>query len=371
MLYLHIPYCRHKCTYCGFYSVAGHRDMEAYVTSLCSEIAARSTGKPLKTVYFGGGTPSLLSLGQLERVTEAICAGFDTDSVEEATIEMNPDNMCREYLDGIASLHFFNRISIGVQSFSDSELKMLNRVHSSRQAVDAINNAADAGFDNLSVDLMMGLPNPGSVGLQYSLERLGELLPMGVIKHLSCYELTVEPGTILERQLKMGRLQLPEDEEVAAQYDTLRNWCAANGFEQYEVSNYSRPGWRSLHNSRYWNRTPYIGVGAAAHSFDGERRRWNLADIASYIDGAGKGSVPFEEELLTEDDAYNEYIMTALRTVEGIEKSAVPAGRMGYLSERIEPFVRKGLITDTPTHYVPTADALLQADGIAATLFCG
>ena len=176
---------------------------------------------------------------------------------------------------------------------------------------------------------------------------------------------------MLHQLIGQGRV-VPCDEDTSlSHYQALLRWAAGHDFHQYEISNFARPGYTAVHNSRYWNRTPYIGVGAAAHSFDGERRRWNLADIASYIDGAGKGSVPFEEELLTEDDAYNEYIMTALRTVEGIEKSAVPAGRMGYLSERIEPFVRKGLITDTPTHYVPTADALLLADGIAATLFCG
>ena len=369
MLYIHIPYCHHKCTYCGFYSVAGHRNVDAYVDALCTELKMRATGKMLKTIYFGGGTPSLLSVAQLELIIDVIRSSYDISSVEEVTIEANPENLVPEYLDGLASLHFFNRISIGIQSFDDGELKMLNRVHSSRQAFDAVRNAAAAGFDNVSVDLIMGLPYPQCVGLQHSLDCLETLLPLGVVKHLSSYELTVEPGSILEKQLEIGRVYLPEDEEIASQYEELLVWCRKNGFEQYEVSNFCRRGWHSRHNSRYWNRTPYIGVGAAAHSFDGARRRWNVPDIERYIAGASGGEIPFEEECLTDDDAYNEYIMTSLRTVNGIDKSLVSKSRRDYLSKKIQPFVNKGFIVETNTHFRPSSQGLLQADGIAVSLF--
>ncbi len=343
--------------------------MDAYIEALCMELSQRADGKSLKTIYFGGGTPSLLSLGQLGRIVDVIRTSFDTSCVEEATIEANPENLTADYLKGLAELHFFNRISIGIQSFDDKELKMLNRVHGGRQAVEAVRNVAAAGFNNLSVDLMMGLPRPYSVGLQYSLDALKALLPLGVVKHLSCYELTVEQGTILEKQLDMGRLQMPEDEELASQYEMLARWCRKHDFEQYEVSNFSLPGWHSRHNSRYWNRTPYIGVGAAAHSFDGTKRRWNAPDIKQYIEGAKTGKVPFEEETLTADDAYNEYVMTSLRTTEGIAKTLVADDRLDYLHNKIQPFVSKNLIVETETHYRPTAEGIMRADGIAASLF--
>ena len=373
MLYIHIPYCHHKCTYCAFYSVARGRNVEEYVEALCVELALRRTDRPLRTVYFGGGTPTVLTIRQLERIVDTIRANYDLSQLEEATIEANPENLTPQYLEGLASMRFFNRLSIGIQSFDDGELKMLNRVHDSRQACDAIRNAAAAGFDNLSVDLMMGLPRPHSVGLQHSLECLSSLLPLGAVKHLSCYELTVEQGTMLDRQLKTGRLSMPEDDEVTEQYAALQEWCRANGFEQYEVSNFCRPGWHSRHNSRYWNRTPYTGIGAAAHSFDGRCRRWNVADIARYIDGANAGEIPFEEETLTQADACNEYIMTALRTARGIDKqmlaSLAPQGSEAALSKGLARFVGAGLLLESDTHYTPSPEGLLQADGIAASLF--
>ncbi len=373
MLYLHVPYCHHKCTYCAFYSVARGRNVDDYVDAVCNELKERRTDKPIQTVYFGGGTPTVLSVSQLERIVGTIRDNFDLSLMEEATIEANPENLVPDYLEGLAKMDFFNRISVGIQSFSDNELKMLDRVHTSRQAFEAIRNIADAGFNNVSVDLMMGLPHPHGVGLQYSLDCLDELMPLGVIKHLSCYELTVEPGTMLERQLKMKRLQICEDDELAFQYDCLMKWCGENGFEQYEVSNFCKPGFYSRHNSRYWDRTPYIGVGAAAHSFDGSRRRWNKADIEGYISGARKGSIPYGEETLTPANAFNEYIMTALRTVRGIDKSMLSslasASSLSDFQLNINKFVEIGLLTESETHYIPTHQGLLQADGIAASLF--
>lgn len=373
MLYIHIPYCHHKCTYCAFFSVARGRNVDEYIDAVCKELNERSTNNPVRTVYFGGGTPTVLSVNQLDRAVGVIRDNFDLSQLEEATIEANPENLVPEYLEGLAKMNFFNRISVGIQSFSDNELKMLNRAHTSTQAFNAVRNIADAGFDNVSIDLMMGLPHPYSVGIQHSLNRLDELLHLGVIKHLSCYELTVEPGTMLERQLKMKRLQICEDDELAFQYDCLMKWCGENGFEQYEVSNFCKPGFHSRHNSRYWNRTPYIGIGAAAHSFDGCCRRWNKADIEGYIRGADNGSIPYEKELLTPADAFNEYIMTALRTVRGIDKtmlaSLVSASCLSDFQLKIKKFISMRLVTESDTHYAPTPKGLLQADGIAASLF--
>lgn len=369
MLYVHIPYCHHKCTYCGFYSVAGHRDPEPYVDALCEELRARRADNPLKTIYFGGGTPTVLQLPQLAKLVCAIKENYDLSQLEETTIEANPENLTAEYLDGILELQFFNRLSIGIQSFDDKELRLLNRVHSSQQACEAVINAAQAGFDNISVDLIIGLPGQSADAWRRNLDALSELLSVNAVQHLSCYELTLEAGTILERQIEQGRVAMADDDTLAAQYDLLLRWCAANGFEQYEVSNFCRSGYYSRHNSRYWDRTPYIGVGAGAHSFDGESRRWNLPDIESYIEGAKVGNIPYEKEMLTDDDAYNEYVMTALRTAKGIDKSMVAEKYRPILSKRIQPFVAKGFIEETPISYRPTAAGLIRADGIAVSLF--
>ena len=343
--------------------------MDAYVDALCREIAQRHPAGALRTVYFGGGTPSLLSPDQLHRIVDAIRAHCDVSQLEEVTLEANPENLSRDYLEMLASEGFVNRLSIGVQSFHDDELRLLNRVHSCRQAMDAVAFAAEAGFRNVSVDLIMGLPGQTVARWDDNLHRLETLLPLEAVKHLSCYELTLEPGSILERQLQMGRVQMADESVLAAQYDALQQWCERFGFQQYEVSNYCLPGYHSRHNSRYWDRTPYVGVGAGAHSFDGNCRRWNLTDIAAYVAGAAEGEVPHDEERLSPKDAFNEYLMTALRTRRGVQKALVDVPFRGYLSEQMAHFVQAGLIEETDTAYRPTDKGLLQADGIAADLF--
>lgn len=343
--------------------------MDSYVEALCRELVVRRKGEPLKTVYLGGGTPSILSLAQLQRIVDTIRDNYDLSQLEEATIEANPEDLTMEYLEGLVSLDLFNRISIGIQSFSDSELHLLNRVHDGRQAVQAVGNAVAAGFDNVSVDLIMALPGQSVDNWKRNLDILSSMDRFDAVKHLSCYELTVEPGTMLERQIAMGRLQTADEEMATAQYQTLQTWCSSQGFVQYEVSNYCRQGFHSRHNSRYWDRTPYIGVGASAHSFDGLRRRWNVADVNSYVKSSMQGAVSCEEESLTAADAYNEYVMTALRTCKGIMKSLVAVEYRAFLKEKIARFVGSGLIVETPESYVPTQQGLLHADGIAAELF--
>jgi len=367
MLYLHIPYCHHKCTYCGFYSVARKRDLEPYVEALCRELSLRSVSKPLRTIYFGGGTPSLLSDSQLGRIIETIRSCYDLSVLEEATMEANPEDLTEIYLQKIAEMKFFNRLSIGIQSFDNSELRLLNRVHNGQQAESAIRLAAAAGFQNVNVDLIMGLPGQSLSSWQQNLDRLSSLLPLGAIQHLSCYELTIEQGTMLERQLQSGRLTLCDEETLGAQYEALLNWCDYHGFVRYEVSNFCRPGHHSRHNSRYWNRTPYIGVGAAAHSFDGQHRRWNIANTAQYI--ASDGDPAYEEETLSSADAYNEMVMTALRTPRGIQKESVLPVFQEHLQQTITPFIHAGLIVESNTAYQPTAEGIMHADGIAAELF--
>ena len=367
MLYLHIPYCHRKCTYCAFYSTVTASGTQAYVDALCLELKRRShcMEHPLRTVYFGGGTPSLLPVGQLAQVVDAIRNHYDTTALEEVTIEAYPEDLTPAYLADLRGLAFFNRVSIGVQSFHDDDLRLLNRRHDFRQAFDALENTVAAGFEHLSVDLIYGLPGQSVEDWLDNLSRLNDS-PVG---HLSAYALTVEEGTMLQSQIEQGRV-VPCDEAMQlSHYHALLQWVEAHGFHQYEISNFARPGHRAVHNSRYWNRTPYLGVGAAAHSFDGLYRRWNVADVKRYVDSVMAGPIDHDEEELGLKDAHNEYLMTALRTVEGIDKRLVAPPFAARLQHDIQRFVTNGLICDTPTHYRPTPEGLLHADGIAADLF--
>lgn len=349
MLYLHIPYCHRKCTYCAFYSTVTKGGTQAYVDALCTELRRRShcMEHPLLTVYFGGGTPTLLPVPQLAQIVDTIRNSYDTSALEEVTIEANPEDLTPAYLADLRRLGFFNRVSIGVQSFRDADLRLLNRRHDSRQAQEALENAAAAGFSNLSVDLIYGLPGQSVDDWLDNLSRLNDI-PVG---HLSAYALTVEEGTMLQSQIEQGRV-VPCDEAMQlSHYHALLQWAETHGFHQYEISNFARPGHRAVHNSRYWNRTPYLGVGAAAHSFDGLYRRWNVADVQRYVDSVMAGPIDHDEEELGLKDAHNEYLMTALRTVEGIDKRLVAPPFAARLQHDIQRFVTNGLICDTPTHY--------------------
>lgn len=367
MLYLHIPYCHRKCTYCAFYSAVTAADKQAYVDALCEELRRRrhELPHPLRTVYFGGGTPSLLTLAQLEQLADAVRTYFDASRLEEVTLEANPEDLTPGYLRRLQSLRFFNRLSIGVQSFSDADLRLLNRRHTAADALRAVRDAAEAGFDNLSLDLIYALPGQSLDAWRRNLEQLGSL----PLRHLSAYALTVEEGTMLARQIRSGRAEAPGEEQQLSHYRALLQWAQRCGFEQYEISSFALPGFRSRHNSRYWDRTPYLGAGAAAHSFDGSRRRWNVADADRYVASIGRGPVEHDEEELTLRDAHNEYLMTALRTTDGISKALVAEPFAERLAEAVRPYVEAGLLLDTPTHYRPTAQGLLRADGIAADLF--
>lgn len=369
MIYLHIPFCHRKCTYCAFYSrvTGGGDSVTRYVSALCRELEQRSYAMKgsVKTIYFGGGTPSILSPDQLGRIVDILRINYDLSALEEVTIEANPEDLTPQYLDALRALELFDRLSIGVQSFHDHDLRTLNRRHTAQQAVEAVRSAQSAGFRNISVDLIYGLPGQSTEAWRDNLARVAEL----AVTHLSAYALTVEEGTILATQIGQGRVRLATDETMAEHYSALLDWTTTHGFEQYEISNFCQPGHHARHNSRYWNRTPYLGVGAAAHSFDGEYRRWNVADVAQYCSLLETSHVPHEEEQLTLRDAHNEYVMTALRTTEGIDKSLVPLPFAKSLAAKIQKYVSAGLVTDTGTHYRPTPDGLLHADGIASDLF--
>ena len=346
MIYVHVPFCHRKCTYCAFYSKveSGTWKVESYVDALLQEMEVRKgeQAHPIRTVYFGGGTPSILPIEQLTRIVAGLRRCFDLSQVEEMTLEANPEDLKPEYLSALRELGF-NRLSIGIQSFDDRVLRMLNRRHTAAQAITAVENARTAGFDNISVDFIFGLPEISTFNFQLST----------LVTHVSAYALTVEPGTALAVQVEQGRVTLPDEDEVVRQYHELHRLFEAAGFRQYEVSNYARPGYESKHNSRYWDRTPYLGLGPAAHSFDGKRRRWNNPD----------GS--WSQETLTATDAYNELLMTALRTVRGLPAAAVPEGE----KKKLQPYLDCSWLVLQDGIYRPTVEGLLHADGMAASLF--
>ena len=325
MIYIHVPFCHRKCTYCAFYSrpvAGGQLSVASYVDALLLEMERRcgEQAHPIKTVYFGGGTPSILPIAELSRIVDGLRRWFDLSQLEETTIECNPEDLTPDYLSALRDLGFFNRLSIGIQSLDDEVLRLIGRRHTAAQALAAVEQAHKAGFHNISVDFIYGIK---PIRALMPLGTLGALMPL--ISHMSAYSLTVEPGTALAVQVGQGRVVLPNDEEVVLQYHTLHDALEEAGFRQYEVSNYARPGFESRHNSRYWDRTPYLGLGPGAHSFDGKRRMWNNPD----------GTVG--EEPLTEADAYNEMLMTALRTTRGLPLPSVPEGQKERLRLGMQP----------------------------------
>lgn len=362
MIYIHVPFCHRKCTYCAFYSkvAKGQVSIGSYVDALLAEMEQRKgeQAHPIRTVYFGGGTPSILPIAELARIIDGLHRCFDLSQLEEMTIEANPEDLLPQYLVDMSKLGF-NRISIGIQSLDDKILRLLNRRHTAQQALDAIHNSHAAGFDNISVDFIYGITD-------------GQVMPevFEGVTHVSAYALTVEQGTALAVQVERGMVQLPDEDEVVRQYHALHRRLTKAGFHQYEVSNYARPGYESKHNSRYWDRTPYLGLGPAAHSFDGQHRRWNVSDVEKYI-SCQPGRTCHEEETLSETDAYNELLMTSLRTTRGLPLTAVPKGQKERLHRLMQPYINCGWIVLNNGHYSPTEEGLLHADGIAADLFIG
>ncbi len=353
MIYIHVPFCHRKCTYCAFFSKVESAKwrVESYVDAIIEEMWRRrgEQDHPIKTVYFGGGTPSILTINELERIVKNMHECFDLSQVEEVTLEANPEDLTIEYLYGLKDLHFVNRLSIGIQSLDDTVLRMIGRRHTAQQAIVAVENAHKAGFHNISVDFIFGITSSSSI--------ISSTGILSFASHVSAYALTVEPGTALSVQVGQGRVVLPDEDEVVRQYHAMCSLLEENGFEQYEVSNFARHGFESKHNSRYWNRTPYLGLGPGAHSFDGSHRRWNKPD----------GS--YEEETLTKTDAFNELVMTSLRTVRGLDVNRVPEEYKKRLYMKMQPYINCGWISLREGVYQPTREGLLHADGMAAELF--
>ncbi|MBQ8336462.1 MAG: radical SAM family heme chaperone HemW [Bacteroidaceae bacterium] len=315
-IYIHIPFCKQRCNYCAFFSSTLFGMRQRYVDALCNELRQRRgyAGKEaIGTIYFGGGTPSTLSTEQLRQIFATIAETYEIEENAEITIECNPDDLAPEFLEELRSLPF-NRISMGIQSFNDTQLRRLGRRHNAEKAREAVRNARNAGYDNISIDLMFALPGSTAAEWQHDLENAIELRP----DHLSAYNLMYEEGTPLYRSLMKGEIAELSEEENAEQFQMLIRSMKEAGYRHYEISNFAMPGKESRHNSSYWNDTPYIGCGAAAHSYDGTSRQWNIADIREYIKGIENGEPNCEIEYLSEEEQYNDAVLTRLRTADGI-----------------------------------------------------
>ena len=366
-LYLHIPFCSRRCFYCDFFSSTDNEKRGLYIAALCCEIDERKgylADNCLSTIYFGGGTPSLLSAAEFEAVFATIARCFAVDADAEITLEANPDDLSEEYLSQLRQLPF-NRISLGIQSFNDDDLKRLNRRHSACQAKSAMRRCREAGFDNISIDLMYGLPGQSVDDWERNIEEAIALNP----EHISAYSLTYEEGTELHRRLKSGRVKAADDETSRLFYDLLADRLEAEGYLHYEISNFAKPGFVSRHNSSYWKGIGYLGVGAAAHSYSGESRQWNVASLAGYL----SGHCVEEVEMLDTDARYNDYLITRLRTAWGVDADEIAAlfgsTRRDSFCKTAESYLATGLLVQSGVNYRLTRDGFFISDGIIADFF--
>jgi len=370
-IYLHIPYCRHKCNYCNFYSLASNKYREELLPALRKEIALQQyylEGEPVETIYFGGGTPSLLKQDELESLIAGIHKYFSITASAEVTLEANPDDLNFSKLNELKKAGV-NRLSIGVQSFIDKDLRFLERRHSGSQARDCITRAQDAGFSNLSIDLIYGIPTLESKGWESNLQLATE----SGIPHISAYALTVEEKTPLSLHIQLGKLPGIEDERQLEHFNLLTASLPESGYEHYEISNFCKPGMYSKHNTSYWQGKKYLGIGPSAHSYNGSSRQWNVANLGLYISAMSKGEVLFEKEILTTAQRYNEYVMTSLRTMWGCDLDLIRAKfGAGFLAQALSDarqFLENGMLVQRAQVLHLTDKGLFHADGIASAFF--
>ena len=316
-IYIHIPFCKQRCTYCDFYTEVAPQFIPTFINSVVKELHIRKeylSDAPIDTIYFGGGTPSILNFDQFKAIFDVIYKLFTIADHPEITFEANPDDLTLEFLTSMQALPF-NRLSLGIQSFDDMDLKRINRRHTSMQAVKAVKDAQAAGFDNISIDLIYGLPFQTTTSWERQLDMALKLN----IQHLSAYGLTYEEGTVLWKQREKGEIESVDEVEMNRMYLLLLDKVKEKGFEAYEISNFALPGFRSRHNSSYWKQEPYLGVGPSAHSYDLISRQWNVSSIKEYIKAIDTNSGLFEREILSLYDRYNDFVMVSLRTSDGLD----------------------------------------------------
>ena len=376
-IYIHIPFCKQACHYCNFHFSTSMKYKSEIINAILKEIELQKNylaNKNIKTIYFGGGTPSLLNERELNLFFEKINQLFHIEKDAEITLEANPDDLTLEKLRQLKSTPI-NRLSIGVQSFAEIDLKSMNRAHNVKEAESCIQNAQSLGFNNLTVDLIYGSPSTSNEQWRRNVQKLFDF----EIPHLSCYCLTIEPGTALDHFVKRGKAQPVDYEKSAHQFDVLMQMMESNDYHHYEISNFAKPGNYARHNSNYWSGVSYLGVGQSAHSFNGKSRQWNIANNALYLKAIDfdknnineKGS-RFEVEILSLKQQYNEYIMTALRTMWGCNLGKIRTWGDDfekYFLKSSEVFLKNGTLKQDRGSFVLTKKGKLLADNIAMELF--
>lgn len=369
-LYIHIPFCAKRCLYCDFFSNTEMKFKEPYVDAIIREMELRKEyigGEPVETIYFGGGTPSQLQVADFERIFEAAARLFDISNCKEVTLEANPDDMTPEYVSALRSLPF-NRVSMGVQSFQEKDLRFLNRRHDRSQALRAVALCKENGIGNISIDLIYGLPGQT---LDEWISNLDEAIRLD-IPHISAYHLIYEEGTALYKLMEAGKIAPAEEELSVSLFSTLIYKLTEAGYLHYEISNFARPGYISQHNSSYWTGKKYLGIGPSAHSYDGESRQWNISSLPLYLKGVVSGHPDVELEELDLNTRYNDYIITGLRTMWGIQlpeiKEQFGEEKQTYLEHQAAAYLRKGLLIRKNDRLTLSKEGIFISDGIMSDL---
>ncbi len=372
MIYFHIPFCKQKCTYCNFHFSTSLKLREEMHRAMITELRTRKDELPEKKIfslYFGGGTPSVLPVNYLQELIDESSGFFDFDDSMEITVEANPDDLNAAYLKSLRNIGV-NRLSIGTQSFFDADLQLMNRAHNSAQAADSIKRAQDTGFDNISIDLIYGSPVSGK---EISKENLGKAIALEV-PHISSYALTVEPKTALENLIRTRKIEAPDEQFQHAVFQIMCTELKNNGFEHYEISNFAKPGFYSRHNTSYWQNKAYLGIGPSAHSFDGHNiRSWNIANNSLYLKSLADGKLPLEKEILEDEERFNEMLMIGLRTVWGVNldqmRAQFPEEFIERLNKDIEDKLNNNLLIVENGYLKIPEEQWFLADGIASDLF--
>lgn len=370
-IYLHIPFCKQKCHYCNFYSMASLKYKDGFIEALLKEIELQKDylgNEIVETIYFGGGTPSMLSSDELQLIFDHLYKHFKIDQDAEITLEANPDDLESKKIGDYKSLPI-NRFSLGVQSFQKEDLDYLHRSHSAEQAKSSVKEIQNAGFRNISIDLIFGIPTLNNTNWKKNLEIFKSL----DIPHLSSYALTVEPKTALDLFIRNKKYAPVSESKTVDQFNILMEWASLNDFNHYEISNYCKGDFYSKHNTNYWQQKKYLGLGPSAHSYNQESRQWNISNVKKYHDEIMVGNLPIEKEVLSSTQKFNEYVMVSLRTMWGIDLSYVEK-YFGYsfrqkLENEIKTLIQSEEILLNNGNIVLTKKGKLKADGIAADLF--
>ncbi len=369
-IYLHIPFCRQKCSYCNFHFSVSLKTKDDFVKAILKEIEINHNylkHKNLDSIYFGGGTPSILSSKEIDLILTKINKYFGFNRDIEITLEANPDDVDRQYLADLKNAGI-NRFSLGVQSFHDKELKILNRSHNASKAIESILLIKEVGFDNTNIDLIFGIPESSFDEWKRNLDIFLRL----DIPHLSCYNLTIEPRTILAHHIKTGKISEINDILNSQMFEYTHHLLTKNHFFHYEISNFAIAGKHAVHNTNYWKGVPYLGLGPAAHSYNGKTRQWNISNNRKYIEAINMNKLPATVEKLSFDDKYNEYIMTGLRTMWGVEENKIKHfgdKYQKYFEKKVLRYIQNRMVYKRNTNYILSEKGLLFADRIASDLF--